>query len=145
MNEKFFQYWFKGFEKSLASMDSDNRKLLLHNCGNECSNSFSKRIYMNGKHLSDDIAQFLEYLKNHFREIDFQLIDDKTIILNYTFCACDFVKMELIKSPLFCECSRQSLLSNWESVYGEGVIKVDLLQSILDGSPTCKFKISIVS
>jgi hypothetical protein len=77
--------------------------------------------------------------------MDFHLSDDgKTVELTYQHCACDLVQNGYVNTPLLCECSRQSLLYNWEAVFGEGKVEVELLQSILGGGDCCRFAIRIL-
>ncbi|MDR2728642.1 MAG: hypothetical protein LBB56_05870 [Chitinispirillales bacterium] len=136
----FLKYWFNGFERFLQKLDDKDRENILRECGKSCSDSYTKQIYIDEYKTSRSISDFLCKLKNKFPEIDFNVIKENEIIeLTYNFCACDLVKNEYINNPLLCECSRQSLIYNWESVLGQDKIKVELLQSILDGSSCCKF------
>ena len=146
MKGKFLEYWFAGFNKSIELLDDEAREKIFRECGKACSDSYTKQIYIDEYNSSDSLGDFLERLKVRFPEVSFKVIKDNEIIeLTYNFCACDLVKNEYITSPLMCECSRQSLLYNWSSVFGEGNIEVELKQSILEGKPNCKFLIYIKS
>ena len=144
-SHEFLKYWFEGFERSLQSLDGENREKILRECGKSCSDSCTKQIYMEEYKASQSIDGFLCRLRNRFPEIDFRVVKENEIIeLTYNFCACDLAKNGYMNNPLLCECSRQSLLYNWGSVLGHDKVKVELLQSILGGNSFCKFMIYLL-
>jgi len=143
MADKFLKYWFKGFERFIETLDEKNRENVFKECGQSCSDSYTKQIYTDEYTASRNFDDFLDRLKNKFPEVNFRIKNKKTIELTYSFCACDLVKKGYINSPLLCECSRQSLLYNWGSVFGEDRVKVELQQSILAGDSCCKFLIHL--
>jgi hypothetical protein len=143
--DNFLKYWFNGFESSLNKMDDRDRGIIFEECGKACSNSYTREIYLNEYKSSSSIKEFLERLMLKFPEIKYKIIKDNEIVeITYCYCACDLVKSGYITTPSLCECSRNSLLYNWESVLGRGKVKVKLLQSILNGSSSCKFEIYIL-
>jgi len=142
MEDIFLSHWFKGFEEALEQMDTPSRNALLTQCGKACSNSYSRQIYIEEYRGASGIPDFLLRLKARFPESDFSMMDDgKTIELTYRYCACDLVTKGYLKTPLLCECSRQSLQYNWESALGPQGVTVELLQSILGGNDCCRFRI----
>jgi len=144
MADNFLKYWFKGFERYINNLDDNSRKSVFKECGESCSESHSKKIYIDEYNASLNFEDFLERLKIKFPEINFRIIKEAEIIeLTYRFCACDLVKNGYIKSPLLCECSKQSLLYNWGSILGNDNVKVELQQTILAGDPCCKFIINL--
>ena len=144
LKDSFFQYWFKGFEKAISDMDEKNSKMIFSQCGKACSDSYTKQIYIDEYECSENINDFLTRLKNRFPEIEFKIIkDNKIVLLTYHHCACDLVRKGYIKTPLLCECSRQSLLYNWETVIGKQNVKINLLGSILNGDNCCEFEIHL--
>ena len=145
MKDKFLDYWFAGFNKSIEQLDDKAREKIFKECGKACSDSYTKQIYIDEYNSSASLKDFLDRLKARFPEVSFKVIKDNEIIeLTYNFCACDLVKNGYITSPLMCDCSRQSLLYNWSTVFGEGNVEVKLKQSILEGKPNCKFLIKIM-
>jgi len=112
-------------------------------CGKSCSDSYTKQIYIDEYKSSQSLDEFLHRLETRFPEAGFQVIKENEIIeLTYNFCGCDLVKNGYIKTPLICECSRQSLLYNWGFLFGKDSVDVQIQQSILGGSSCCKFIIS---
>ena len=144
MDDNFLKHWFKGFEHSLQSLDDADRKSIFAECGKGCSDSYTKQIYREEYQASENMDDFLSRLKRRFPEIGFRVIKENEVIeLTYHFCACDLVANGYLSTPLLCECSRQSLLYNWGSVFGQDRIAVQLHQSILEGNSCCKFTIHI--
>jgi len=144
MADDFLKFWFTGFERFIKNLDEQSRERVFRECGRSCSDSYTKQIYFDEFNASHDFDDFLNRLKTKFPEINFYVIKDTEIVeLTYSFCACDLVKNEYISSPLLCECSRQSLLYNWGSIFGDDKVKVNLKQSILAGDSCCKFIIHL--
>ena len=145
MSDAFLRHWFKGLERSLCRMTEEDRNAVWRECGKACSDSYTKQVYVDAYARSENIRGFLARLQDALPEMDFCLSDnDRSIHLTYRFCACDLVRKGYVNTPLLCECSRQSLLHNWEAVLGEGRVEVELLQSILGGGNRCRFAIRIL-
>ena len=144
MKDKFLDYWFSGFNKSIELLDDEARVNIFRECGKACSDSYTKQIYIEEYNAAKSLDDFLDRLKNKFPEVSFKIIKENEIIeLIYNYCACDLVKDGYITSPLICECSRQSLLYNWGTVFGEQNIEIELLKSILNGDECCRFQVTI--
>ena len=142
LSDAFLKYWFKGFENAINHMNINDSEAILKQCGRACSDSYTKQVYIEEYAHSKSIEDFLNRLKERFSEIEYQIIkDDEIILLTYNHCACELVQNGFISTPLLCECSRQSLLYNWETVMGERVVKIELIESILRGSSHCRFEI----
>ena len=142
----FYKYWYEGFESALKKLDNKNREILLRECGKACSNSYTKNIYIEEFNKTGNIPDFLKNLKNRFSELKYEINEKRnSIIFSYTHCACDLVTNGFIRTGLLCDCSRLSLLDNWEAVIGQGNVEVILKQSILKGQEYCIFEIKVKS
>ena len=142
MADTFLHYWFEGFVRSIQNLDDKNREIVFKECGKSCSDSYTRQVYFDEYKASHNIDEFLSNLKNRFPEMGFKTIKENEVIeLTYNFCACELVTSGYIKTPLLCECSRQSLLNNWGCVFGPDKVNVQLSQSILAGDPCCRFTI----
>lgn len=143
--DNFFKYWFNGFQTSLDQIDDISRKQILKECGKACSNSYTKQVYLNAKNNSSNEEQFIEELKKAFPEIIIEIIEKEHLYhINYKFCACDLVNKNYINTAYICECSRNSLLYNWETIFGEGNVNVELVQTILQGASCCQFIVTVL-
>ena len=144
MGDPFLQYWFKGFSEALNNISDEDKEIIFAQCGKACSDSYTKQIYIDEYKYSVTIDDFLSRLKSRFPEMDFQFNKtEQIIILTYHYCACDLVRKGYIKTPLLCECSRQSLLYNWGMVLDRKTFEVNLLKSILNDADCCQFEIRI--
>ena len=143
--DDFLKHWFNGFQASLNEIDDTSRKKIFKECGKACSNSYTKQVYLDAKSNSSNEEEFIEKLKKEFPEIIIDVIEKEHLYhIKYKFCACDLVNRKYIDTPYICECSRNSLLYNWETILGEGNVKVELVQSILSGAPCCKFIVTVL-
>ncbi len=85
---------------------------------------------------------FLGVLAAKFPEATYESLTSSTIQVRYTQCACDLVKLGLVKSSLICGCSAYNLQENFERAWGVAV-SVTLESSILDGASQCAFLVSL--
>jgi len=144
MDTQFLKHWLNGFDRSLADLDGENREKLLQACGEACSNSYSRNVYMRAYDLSNDIDSFIEHLNEAFEELDIRRVRDDEIELIYTRCACPLVKAGFVEDALFCICSLKSLKYNWESVLGKENVDIRLKESILAGDEKCLFTVKLL-
>lgn len=143
--DDFLKHWFSGFQVSLNQIDDISKKQIFKECGKACSNSYTNQIYLNAKNNSSNEKEFIEELRKSFPEIEIEVIEKEQLYyVTYKFCACDLVNRNYLNSPYICECSRFSLLYNWETILGEGKVKVELVQTILAGAHCCQFKVIVL-
>jgi len=143
MDTDFYGCWFRGFEESLDNIGEQDRNTILKHCGRACSDSHTRQIYLDEHKNAADFSDFLSRLQERFPEAEFRVNNDNTVNLEYKYCGCDLVKNGYISSPVLCECSRQSLLYNWGSIFGESKVSVELKNSILGGNDRCRFEITV--
>lgn len=143
--DDFLKHWFNGFQVSMNQIDDVSREKIFKECGKACSNSYTKQIYLDAKNNSSNEEEFIEKLKKAFPEIIIDVIEKEHLYhIKYKFCACDLVKKKYINASYICECSRNSLLYNWETILGEGNVNVELVQTILSGAPFCHFIVTVL-
>ncbi len=140
--DNFLKHWFGGFEEAINTMDEESRNGILAKCGRACSDSYTRQVFLDAIKCARDDAAFFDSLKKTFSELDIQTIEKGSLYeIRYKFCACDLVKKGFVKTTHLCECSRSSLLYNLESVWGEGNVRVTLVESILAGAPCCRLRV----
>ena len=144
MSNKFYSYWFSGLSQAIDKLNTDAADTMLYECGNACSESYTKDIYISEYHSSSSLREFLERLRGRFAEMQIQMISDNLVEIIYTFCGCDLVKDGFVSNPKFCRCSLHSLQINWDAAMGEGKTKVTMQKSILAGDDVCKFTVEIL-
>ncbi|HPF87804.1 MAG TPA: hypothetical protein PK537_07085 [Candidatus Limiplasma sp.] len=144
MGDTFFTHWFQGLSQALTEVDDAALDTLMTRCGQGCSDSFSKQVYIDQYRTADDLDDFLEKLNQAFGDMDARRLDEDTIEINYTYCTCDLVRKGYITDPRLCLCSLKSLQYNWETVLGEGSVACRMEQSILRGDKHCRFIVTLL-
>ena len=144
METHFLSHWFQGFDRSLSGMDASALDSLLTHCGRACSESFSRRVYVEQYRQAKDLDDFLDKLNHAFGDMDARRLSDTEIEINYTYCTCDLVKNGYVTDPKLCLCSLKSLQYNWESVLGEGSVSCRMEQSILRGDAHCRLIVKLL-
>lgn len=138
----FFKYWFKGFEKFLKSSSREDVEPILQHCAQACSESMTLDIYREAFDKYDTLDESLLFLKNSLEDFHYK-IHDSHIEVTYSRCGCDLYVTDLVDSPKLCICSEKSLLFNWESIYGQGNVKVERVKSILNNDDLCLFIVKV--
>jgi predicted ArsR family transcriptional regulator len=117
----------------------DVRVKVLENCGRRCIGASTiekaKRIRRN----TGDLIELIDDLnKQHIGGGRLRLEDNK-VSVEYVKCYCGMVsKAKERFSSTYCNCSRGYLLELFEQIFQKPV-KVDLVESIIQGSKSCKF------
>ncbi|MBN1777000.1 MAG: hypothetical protein JW811_02655 [Clostridiales bacterium] len=145
MSAPFLSHWFRGFDRSLEKLDERSLDTLMTHCGQACSDSYTKQIYIEAYGASDTLDAFIERLNGKFGEMAMRRTGADTVEVVYTRCACDLVRNGYVTNPKLCLCSLKSLQYNWEAVLGEGGVECSLEESILGGNDRCRFLVKIVA
>lgn len=134
--------WFKGFEKGIARLSSKQRESFFSECGKNCVQSGTLQVY---KTLYEDAHGDLDifFLKaNELPGVRCEIAEKGTVYhLYFTECTCDLSRSGYVRTPLLCECSRQSILYVLHSLWKGKRFQVTLCNSILRGSDDCKIRI----
>lgn len=142
MNDPFLKEWFSGVNSFInESPDSVTENLLTH-CAVRCSESYSLKIYKKCFDQALSLEEMLTGLSRSLPDFNYRRHSDHIDII-YSHCGCDLVEEGLLSTPKLCECSRQSLIYNWESLFGKGNVSVLEKQTVLKGADVCLFQIQI--
>jgi predicted hydrocarbon binding protein len=137
---KFAKCLMDNFERQFPE---DVRIKVMENCGRRCIGAptieKAKRIKRNTKNL----AELIDGLnKQHIGGGRLKLVNNR-INVEYEKCYCGMVsKTKERFSSTYCNCSRGYLLELFEQVF-EKPVKVDLIESVIQGAKSCKFIIHI--
>jgi predicted ArsR family transcriptional regulator len=137
----FLTYWFSGLMKGLEELDDSSRNKILRECGKSCSQSYTAQIFREAKENSSDIDSMLKNLAKRFPGSTYERKGSNIIEVTYDKCGCDLVRLGLVKSPNWCQCSAFSLQENFQQVLGVPV-SVEIQASILNGAKQCILIIS---
>ena len=139
----FYKHWFAGIDRFLDFADGRSRDAFLDSCAESCSASYSRGVYERAFSGGRDLSCALEELKENFTDFDYTL-DGNRIEIRYARCGCDLVADGRMSSPKLCGCSVASCRRNWESIYGEGSVRVELTKSVLQGDGRCVLVVTLV-
>jgi len=122
-----------GLETTIKILEKSGRQ--------SCSNNFKKTV---GKLMedSDSIKSFVHNLQEHYKRSSFfEFVDDNTIIGGHRKCY-DVIKSasKPIDSKAFCHCCVGHSKEFYESAL-EKPVDVDIIETVMTGGDTCKFKI----
>jgi hypothetical protein len=120
---------------------------VMRSCGQKCC---GQGIRKTAKRLMDEsksLEEFLEKASNYEvkkGEIEYKLKDTNTIIGTFNRCFCGQVKQTRspFKNKIYCQCSAEFHKQFFKAALGKP-IEVELRQSIISGSKTCRFVIHI--
>lgn len=138
----FFNHWFKGFEKGLEKMAEEEQVKLLTQCGQACSESYTKKVYQDIWNKTKNISELFKAIDKKIEAIKIvEVIKDKEYEIHYLQCLCDLYQEGYVKTGCLCECSRQSLTYNLTSIWPDKELEVQLVKSILRGNEECVLKV----
>lgn len=142
MDSSFFCQWFKGFEKGLDEMDSDNRSCLLKHCAKSCADTGVLQSYLKLYHtVNGERDAFYNRLSEIGNASGYIVVPNKEYIICFPKCACDIHTSFGVNSTNLCECSRQSIIYVGKIIWGDDKIRVEQVETILSGDTECKFRI----
>ena len=143
--DEFFKYWFQGFENAVNILDKKDSICIFKECGRLCSESYSKKLYIDTYEKSNSINDFFNNLNGEY--IHVKVIKENEVYeVAYPECLCDLYTKGYMKTSKLCECSKQSLIYNLETLFKDKYnIKVEKVSTILEGARECAFKISLFS
>ena len=138
-------WWKSVIEKMEREVGKDKAQRIMSLCGQKCC---GKGIRKTAKRLMDEsksIEEFLERASNDGvkeGEIEYKLQEKNTIIGTFNRCFCGQVAQTKtpFKNRTYCQCSVEFHKQFFTAALGNP-IKVELVQSIINGAKTCRFVI----
>jgi predicted hydrocarbon binding protein len=135
---KFAKCLMDNFEKQFSA---DIRTKVLENCGRGCIGTTIIEKTRRIKKKTRNLDEFVSGLNQQRIGGGRLRHGHGKIYVEYEKCYCGMVSKTKEKfSSTYCNCSRGWLLELFERVF-EKPVKVELLQSVIQGAPNCKFVI----
>ena len=126
--------WFKGFEKGIAQLSSEQRVSFFSECGKNCVNGGTLSIYRKLYEAANGDMDVFFQIVNELPEVKGEVAEKGRVLC----------KKGYVTTPLLCECSRQSVIYSMQSLWREQKFNVTLCHSILQGKRDCKIKIEVI-
>ena len=139
---EFLDYWFAGLMRGIEALDEPSRKKVLDECGRACAQSYTVQVFREAKQDSTGVDSFLQNLARRFPGAKYERDGSNTIKVTYDQCGCDLVRLGLVKSLTFCECSAANLRENFQQSLGVPA-SVAIESSILRGGTRCVLIVSL--
>jgi hypothetical protein len=103
--------WFKGFEKGIARLSSEQRAAFFSECSKNCVDggvlSIYRKLY---KDANGDMDVFFQ-MADESPGVKSEIVEKGRVYhLIFLECTCGLCKKGYVTTPLLCECSRQSVL-----------------------------------
>jgi predicted hydrocarbon binding protein len=116
---------------------------VMENCGRRCIGATTIEKAKGIKRNTKNLAELIDGLnKQHIGGGRLKLENNK-IEVEYGKCYCSMVsKTKERFSSTYCNCSRGYLLELFEQIF-EKTVKVDLIESVIQGAKSCRFIIHI--
>lgn len=137
--------WFKGFEKGIARLSSEQRAAFFSECGKNCVDGGVFPIY---KKLYDEVGGDMDAFFQKVSElpgVKGEIVEKERVYhLVFLECTCGLCKRGYVTTPLLCECSRQSVLYSLQNLWGERHFSVTLCHSILQGGQECQMRVEVM-
>lgn len=109
--------WFKGFEKGIARLSSEQRAAFFSECSKNCVDggvlSIYRKLYKDANGDMDVFFQMADESPGVKSEIG------RVYHLIFLECTCGLCKKGYVTTPLLCECSRQSVLYSLQNLWKE--------------------------
>lgn len=136
--------YFQAIEDNLSQLPVEEQAKVYRPCAINC---------VKGAVLQELRRQFeecqcnldLQYTKYARSEYFFVDIIKKGHIyeMGYPRCFCPLVESGFVKSPVHCECSRQSILYVLQELVPDKKIEVETLGTVLSGAGRCCFRVIV--
>lgn len=136
--------WFKGFEKGLARLSTEQRKAFFAECGSNCVKCGTLQVYKDLYDSASGDVDLFFHNADKLPGVKCETIEKgAAYYLYFTECTCALHKKGYVSTPLLCECSRQSILYVLHTLWNNKTFSVTLCGSILQGEQNCKIKIEV--
>ena len=135
--------WWKNavilMEKELGT---EKTKEILCKCGQKCCGQGHRKTVRKKFEESKSIEEFLE--KISIKDVTYELVDKNIIAAEYQRCFCGNVKTSKTTFPnlTYCECGTEFNRQYFSAAFQKPV-KVELKNSVISGSDSCKYFIHI--
>lgn len=139
----FFEQWFEGFGQGLCALTDAERARLFRPCAERCARDALKYLYQDlFNDCGGDLDAFFSRL-NEVRQVDGRVVERGRVYeIDFLQCTCDLHTRAGVNTDALCECSRQSLLCELETLLPGQTFDVARVSSILRGDARCVFRIT---
>jgi len=138
--QRFKEEWLKSLLKQMdEQFDEKTRVKLMEACGRDCARRGAIRM---AEACKGDVGKLVESLAKYLGKENSRM-EGNVVHLAYSKCLCELVADGPERlSDTYCFCSKGWVLEMFETA-AQKPVKVELLQTIKRGAPSCKFIIKL--
>ena len=147
--EKKASWWMEAVKRLENEVGKKTAVEIMRACGRRCCSQGHRETARRLMNESRSIQDFLDRVSRYGvkeGELEYNFIDEKTIIGHFYRCFCGQVRS--IKMPfrdtIYCNCSAEFHNQFFEAALGK-TVKVEITRSIISGAESCEFVIHINS
>ena len=141
------EWWRTAVERLENTVGDDKAIKIMNTCGSRCCGQGNRKTAKRLMDESKSVEEFLIKASNYEvkeGEIEYTLKDENTIIGTFNKCFCGQVRQtkKPFEKKTYCQCSVEFHRQFFKAAFGKPV-EVELTQSIITGTDSCKFIIRI--
>ncbi|MHC1783852.1 MAG: DUF6144 family protein [Anaerolineaceae bacterium] len=146
-NKEKSQWWKNVIKKMEGRIGTEQAIHIMTCCGAKCCGKGQRETARRLMKEAGSIKGFLEKISKHDvkeGDLEYALENENTIIAEHNKCFCKQVAsvIEPFDNLIYCQCSVEFNKQFFTAAL-ERSVQVELLQSIISGSKSCKFRIVI--
>jgi len=146
MEENKSLQWINVVLSEISDLEEETGRHIIEQCGRACAQSHglpeeAQKIRSEIENTNDLDLLFTTYKEKAYNTPRLYT-EEGVIYLEYHECGCPLVKSGHINNPFFCHCTRGYTKERFETLFGQPV-RVELLQSMLQGDPICQQAIHV--
>ena len=140
------------WNRTIAGMErrigTGNAIVIMRECGGKCCGAGQRSTARRWYQEAGTMQRFLDQISRHDvkeGDLTYSLIEENTILAEHNRCFCQQVAhcAERFETLTYCQCSAEFNRQFFSAALGKEVTS-KILQSIIGGAETCKFKITIL-
>ncbi len=139
-------WWKNATERMAKELGTDNAVAIMKMCGSKCCGKGQRATAKRLHSQSNTMQEFLEIISRHDvndGDLNYTLQNENMILAEYNKCFCKQVSncKEPFENLIYCQCSVEFNKQFFSAAF-EKEVSVEILQSIICGAKSCKFRIS---
>lgn len=141
MNEDA-KHYYQIMEDTIAELPRDTQEKVYRHCAEDCVRDY---VLKEQRRRFDECNGDMDLIYTRYSDMGdtFSRVVEKGHIyeMGYRKCLCHMYDSGFTKSPVDCECSRQSVLYILGELYPDRKFDVQMIDSVLNGADQCLFRI----
>ena len=143
MNDNVIKY-FQEIEENISKLPLNEQEIIYRSCAINC---VKDSVLMEQKRQYEECNGDMDLIYTKYSNTEYyfrRIIEPGHIYeMGYPKCLCYLYDTGLLKNPVHCECSRQSVLYILQELAPNKKISVEIIDTVLAGAKECTFRITV--